>query len=183
MHHLTTAELNAGLGEIRQSPPDAGRLDSIVRRPQSERREELEAGELNETEGLAGDCWRPNGTSADGDPPRIETQLTLMNSRTIAHIAQHRDRWQLAGDQLYLDLDLSTDNLPPGTRLQIGEAVIQITDEPHTGCRKFIERFGRDAMIWVNSDVGRELNLRGIYARVIQPGRIEVGQTVRELQD
>ena len=183
MHHLTTAELDAGLDNIRQSPRDAGRLDSIVRRPQSEHREELEAGDLNETEGLAGDCWRPNGKSADGDPPRIETQLTLMNSRTIAHIARERERWQLAGDQLYLDLDLSTKNLPPGTKLAIGEAVIEITDEPHTGCRKFIERFGRDAMIWVNSDVGRELNLRGIYARVTQPGRIEVGQTVRKLQD
>ncbi|REJ72094.1 MAG: MOSC domain-containing protein [Planctomycetota bacterium] len=183
MQHLNTDELNAGLDQIRQSPQDSGRLDSIVRRPQSERREELQTGELNDAEGLAGDCWNPNGAASSGDPPRVETQLTLMNSRTIALIAQERDRWKLAGDQLYLDLDLSTENLPPGTRLAIGEAVIEITAEPHTGCRKFIERFGRDAMLWVNSDVGRELNLRGIYARVTQPGRIEVGQTVRKLSD
>ena len=108
-------------------------------------------------------------------------QLNLMNARVIALLAQVRERWSLAGDQLYLDLDLSADNLPAGTRLALGSAVILVTAEPHTGCQKFAARFGRDAIQFVNSPLGRQLHLRGVNARVVQPGVIRVGDVVRKL--
>ena len=105
-------------------------------------------------------------------------QLNLMNARVAMLVAQKADRRALAGDQLYIDLDLSDANLPAGTELEIGSAVIKVTDQPHTGCRKFVEHFGIDAMKWVNSPIGRELNLRGINARVVRPGKISVGEIV-----
>ena len=142
-------------------------------RPGEGERDILETGELNLTEGLAGDTWnqRPSKRSADGGP-HPDMQLNIMNSRAIALIAQSPNRWQLAGDQLYVDLDLSEANLPPGTRLAIGSAVIEITDQPHTGCSQFSARFGAGARQLVNSDAGRELRIRGINAKVIRPGTI-----------
>jgi MOSC domain-containing protein YiiM len=95
-------------------------------------------------------------------------------------VAQSRDRWALAGDQLFIDMDLSAGNLPPGTRLALGSAVVEITALPHTGCGKFVSRFGVDAMKFVNSAMGRELHLRGVNARVVQPGTIRVGDVVRK---
>src|SRR5918997_1726577 len=106
-------------------------------------------------------------------------QLNVMNSRVIALVARSRDRWPLAGDQLYLDLDLSKDNLPAGTRLALGAAVIEVTAQPHTGCKKFVERFGVEAMKFVNSEMGKRLCLRGINAKVIEPGVIRIGQTAK----
>jgi hypothetical protein len=180
--HLTMAELEAGLDEIRRAPKDEGVLQLIVRRPQIEEREVLQEGELNPVAGLVGDSWITRGSSrtADGSP-HPDTQLNIMNARVAALVAQHRDRWQLAGDQLYIDMDLSAANLPPGSQLAIGAAVIEVTPPPHTGCRKFVSRFGLEAMKFVNSAVGRELCLRGINARVVQPGVIRVGQVVRKL--
>jgi MOSC domain-containing protein YiiM len=104
-----------------------------------------------------------------------------MNARVIALIAQDEDRWPLAGDQLFVDLDLSKTNLPAGTRLALGSAVIEVTAEPHTGCRKFVDRFGLDAMQFVNSEAGRRLQLRGINAKVVQGGTIRVGDLVRKI--
>jgi MOSC domain-containing protein YiiM len=104
-----------------------------------------------------------------------------MNARVAALVAQDKDCWQLAGDQLYLDMDLSADNLPPGTQLAIGSAIIEVTPPPHTGCNKFVARFGLDAMKFVNSPVGQALHLRGINAKVIQPGTIRVGDTAKKL--
>jgi hypothetical protein len=154
----------------------------IVRRPRIEEREVLEEGELHLAEGLVGDSWKNRGSSrtADGSP-NPEMQLNIMNARVAALVAQDKDRWQLAGDQLYLDMDLSAANLPPGTRLEIGSAVIEVTPPPHTGCKKFVSRFGLEAMKFVNSSVGQELHLRGINARVVQPGMIRVGQVARKL--
>lgn len=180
--HLTMEELEAGLDEIRQSPKDEGVLELIVRRPQIEEREVLEEGELDPVEGLVGDSWklRPSSRTPDGSP-HPQMQVNIMNARVTALLAQDKERWQLAGDQLYIDLDLSDENLPPGTQLSIGSAVLEVTPPPHLGCKKFVSRFGLDAMKFVNSTVGKELHLRGINARVVQGGLIRVGQLARKL--
>ena len=180
--HLTMEELEVGLAKIRNSPKDEGILELIVRRPQIGEREILEKGELDLTHGLVGDNWsrRPSSRTLDG-LPHPDMQLNVMNARAITLLAQQRDRWPLAGDQLFIDLDLSADNLPAGTRLGLGTAVIEVTNQPHTGCKKFLERFGFDALRFVSSPVGKELNLRGINAKVVQPGVIRVGCQVKKV--
>lgn len=180
--HLTTAELEAGLATIQQAPKESGLLELIVRRPQSETREVLAEGTLDLVEGLVGDNWRIRGSSrtADGSA-HPDMQLNIMNSRAIALIAQDKERWQLAGDQLFLDMDISVENLPPGTRLALGTAIIEVTPEPHTGCKKFVARFGLDAMLFVNSPIGKTLRLRGLNAKVVQPGVIRVGDVAKKL--
>ena len=180
--HLTMDELEAGLDLIRQCPTDEGRLELIVRRPQIDARELLEEGQLDLHDGLVGDTWRTRGSSrtADGSS-HSDMQLNIMNARVIALVAQDKARWQLAGDQLFIDMDLSADNLPPGTRLALGSAVIEVTAQPHNGCKKFVARFGLDAMKFVNSPVGKQLHLRGINAKVVQPGTIRVGDTAKKL--
>ncbi|MFL6335939.1 MAG: MOSC domain-containing protein [Pyrinomonadaceae bacterium] len=180
--HLTAAELEAGLAEIRRSPRDAGLLELIVRRPRVDEREVLAEGELDPSDGLVGDSWKERGSSRTPDgSAHPEMQLNIMNARVIALVAQERERWRLAGDQLYLDLDLSGENLPAGTRLALGEALIEVTAQPHTGCKKFVARFGVEAMKFVNSSVGRELHLRGINARVIRGGAIRIGDVARKI--
>jgi hypothetical protein len=180
--HLTMEELEAGLDSIRQSPKDGGRLEMIVRRPQEDGREVLENGEINLQSGLEGDDWRAIISSQITDGPiPTDTQLTLMNSRTIALIAVVKERWPLAGDQLYVDFDLSAENLPPGTQLVIGDATIEVTAIPHTGCSKFISRFGLDAQKFVNSPVGKQLHLRGINTKIIRAGQIRVGDVIRKI--
>lgn len=180
--HLTTQELEAGLAEVRRSPKTAGALAMIVRRPAEGEREVLQVGELDLVQGLVGDTWkvRPSSRTADGTA-HPDMQLNVMNARAIALVAQSQERWPLAGDQLFVDLDLSEANVPAGTRLALGSAVIEVTDQPHTGCQKFVARFGLDAMKFVNSPVGKELHLRGINARVVQPGLIRVGDEVKKI--
>lgn len=180
--HLTRAELEAGLPGILASPATKGRLELIVRRPRVNEREVLDVGELDLIEGLVGDTWRvrpssrmPDGTAHPG------MQINLMNARTIALVAQSKERWALAGDQLFVDLDLTEANLPPWTKLAIGGAIVEVTDQPHTGCGKFVARFGVDAMKFVNSAEGRRLRLRGLNARVVRPGTISTGDAVRKL--
>ena len=149
----------------------------IVRRPRAGEREVLDAAELSVEAGLVGDRW------SLGDAPRRGEQLTLMASRTVALLAQSRDRWPLAGDQLYVDFDLSAAHVPPGTRLAIGAAVIEVSAEPHTGCKKFRERYGLDAVRFVGSPVGKDLQLRGINAYVVTSGAVCVGDVVQALFD
>ena len=180
--HLSAVELEAGLDHIRQSPQHKGTLELIVARPQVNEREVLEEGQLDLDAGLVGDNWKVSSAnySKDGQPD-YESQINMMNARAAALIAQSKDRWPLAGDQLYIDFDLSEANAPPGTRLAIGEAILEITPPPHLGCKKFVQRFGLEAMKFVNSDVGKQLHLRGVNARIIQPGTIRPGDTVKKL--
>lgn len=180
--HMTMDALTAGLDAIRQAPKDGGVLRLIVRRPRSEARDVVPQGELDLVHGLVGDNWLSRGSrhTADGSA-HPDQQLNIMNARVIALLARTEERWPLAGDQLYIDMDLSDDNLPPGTRLALGTAVIEVTAEPHTGCQKFAARFGRDAMKFVNSPVGKQLHLRGINAKVAMPGVIRVGDLMRKI--
>jgi hypothetical protein len=182
VEHLSTAALKAGLGDVRDSPSDGGTVELIVRRPTVDEREVLAAGTLDVQAGLVGDTWPARGSSrtADGSP-HPGMQLTVMNSRAALLVAGDPDRRMLAGDQIYVDLDLSSANLPPGTRLALGSAVIEVTDQPHLGCAKFAARFGTDALRFVNSRVGRELRLRGLNARVIVTGTVRPGDAVRKL--
>lgn len=180
MRHLTTKELEAGLTEIAASPSDDGIVELIVRRPAVDEREVIDDGELDPDEGLVGDSWRARA-GRSRRPPATGTQITLMNARLAALVAGDRSRWALAGDQLYVDLDLSSNNLPPGTRLEVGSAMLEVDAQPHTGCAKFVERFGLDAMKFVNAPTGRAMNLRGIYAKVVSPGRVRRGARIRKV--
>jgi hypothetical protein len=180
--YLTTEQLEAGLDNVRQSPKDVGTLEMIVRRPRVEGREVLEEGELDLEMGLVGDNWMERGSSRTADGvAHPDMQLNVINARLLDLVAQDKARWQLAGDQLVVDFDLSEANIPPGTQLAIGSAVIEVTAQPHTGCQKFVARFGREAMLFVNSPVGKQLHLRGINARVVQPGTIRRGDAVRKV--
>jgi MOSC domain-containing protein YiiM len=183
VQHRTLAELEAGLPGALTSPKDIGTLDLIVRRPALGRRDVLDAGELDLVTGLVGDTWniRASKRTPDGSP-HPDMQITLMNSRVIAAIAGGKTRWGLAGDQLYVDFDIGAENVPPRTRLTIGSAIIEVTDQPHTGCAKFLKRFGVDATKFVNSPRGLALHLRGINARVIAPGRIRTGDRIQKLR-
>jgi hypothetical protein len=182
MTHATLDALEAGVADVRRAPKDAGTVELIVRRPAEEERETLEAAELDPAEGLLGDNWRVRGSRATEDgSAHPDLQLTLMNARVTALIAGTRERWPLAGDQLYVDLDLSEANLPAGTRLEVGSAVVELTAIPHTGCGKFARRFGVEALKFVNSSVGRELHMRGRNARVVRGGTVRTGDAVRKL--
>ncbi|HSO95874.1 MAG TPA: MOSC domain-containing protein [Acidimicrobiia bacterium] len=182
MEHPTPLELTEGLEEVLRSPHDEGPVMLIVRRQGAAARDVLPAATLDVTDGLVGDTWRTRGSrrTPDGlaDP---KMQLTVMNARAAALIAVEDERWKLAGDQLYADLDLSEANLPPGTRLAVGSAMIEVTDAPHLGCAKFQARFGDDALRFVNSEVGRTLRLRGVNTLVVQGGRVALGDEIRKV--
>jgi hypothetical protein len=182
--HRSPEELEAFLPQLLAAPRDAGTLELVVRRPAPGQREVLDEGELDLGVGLVGDTWLERGSSktADGGS-HPEMQLNVMSARMVAFLAGDPARRALAGDQLFLDLDLSHDNLPAGSRLTIGDpavrgAVIEVTEPPHTGCAKFVERFGAEAMRFVNGRVGRPLRLRGLNARVVEPGRVRPGDRV-----
>ena len=164
------------------APKDEGALELIVCRPRVDERETLVQANLDLLEGLVGDSWKTRGSGRTKDgSAHPDMQINIMSSRAISLVAQSKERWPLAGDQLYLDLDLSAKNLPAGTRIALGTAVLEVTPPPHTGCAKFVSRFGLDAMKFVNSELGRELRLRGLNARVIKSGAIRVGDVAKKL--
>jgi hypothetical protein len=179
---LSTEELEAGLDHVRSSPADAGPLAMIVCRPEEGQRKVLQQGVLEVAQGLVGDNWSTRGcrlmADNSADPAR---QLTVMNARAIALMAIAEERWPLAGDQLFLDMDISRDNLPAGTKLAVGSAVIEITAPEHNGCKLFAARFGADAVKFVNSPEGKRLRLRGLNAKVVQAGAIRVGDVAKKV--
>jgi MOSC domain-containing protein YiiM len=180
--HLSLAELNEGLPGILDSPKDRGVLRAIVIRPETDARLALQRCELSPEGGVHGDHWAKGcWMSLPDGRPHPDVQVAITNARTIALIAQDEARWPLAGDNLFADLDLSADNLPPGTRLSVGGALLEITAVPHKGCKKFAERFGVDATRFVNSRDGLRLHLRGIYARIVEPGVVTVGDAIEKL--
>jgi len=179
--YLATDDLHAGLDHIRSSPRDDGRVELMVRRPAENEREVVEEARLDLADGLIGDTWTVRISQRTGVGPDPERQLTLMNARAAALVAGTAEHGGLAGDQVYIDLDLSYDNIPPGTRLQLGTALIEVSPAPHRGCAKFAARFGKDALRFVNSDVGQELNLRGVNAKVVVAGTVRTGDVVHKV--
>jgi MOSC domain-containing protein YiiM len=179
---FSNTELEAGLDAIRQSPALEGKIELIVCRPEREKRKILAEGRMDLKEGLVGDNWYAKNKESGKDPEdQLGRQITLMNARCIALLAGTRDRWPLAGDQLYVDLDLGEENLPPGTRLQAGESILEVTEKPHLGCKKFMTRYGKDALRFVNSPLGVKLHLRGINAKVIREGTVRTGDEIRKM--
>jgi hypothetical protein len=180
-YHRPLAEIESAAARLGQSPTDNGIVEMIVCRPALYERRVISQGVLDPTHGVRGDSWATRSArTADGRPDPLR-QVTVMNSRALTSIAGDRERWQLAGDQLIVDLDLSIDNLPVGTRLQIGEAVAEVTEPPHTGCAKFAGRFGADALGWANGPGGRTQRRRGMYVRVLVSGTVRQGDTIRKL--
>jgi hypothetical protein len=179
----TTADLQASLAHLRAAPADIGTLDLVVRRPDVGVREILEEGVLDETDGLLGDNWLGRATSrAIAEGRHLDAMITVMSARMVGLLGDTDGARALAGDQLYVDLDLSHDNLPAGSRLAIGEdTVLQVSAKPHAGCQKFRKRFGDDAVAFVNSDEGSRMRLRGLNARVVHGGVVRPGDVVRRL--
>ncbi len=181
MEHASANDLEAGLEKVRSSPEDGGVVEMIVRRPAVDEREVVESAELVVGEGVVGDNYVARGDSKRPDgSAHPEAQLNLMNARSVDAVAMgDRSRWPLAGDQMFVDFDLSVSNIPTGTRLAIGSAVIEVSAKPHNGCAKFADRFGMEAARWVNSD--KEVRLRGINAMVVQAGTIKTGDKITKL--
>jgi MOSC domain len=174
--------LEAGLVYILDAPSDVGTVELVVRRPAEGEREVLDEGVLDLEQGLVGDRWRPaaGGQYGAGEEGKL-AQITIMNARVVGLVAGDRDRWALAGDQLYVDLDLRHANLPPGTHLQVGSAILEVSDLPHTGCGKFTARFGSAATRFINAKENRELRLRGMNTRIVAPGTVRPGDNIRKL--
>ena len=183
----TTDQLTDRLDHLRSAPAEMGTLDLVVCRPAHGEREILQEGVLDEADGLVGDNWLARATSrAVAEGRHLKAQVTVMSSRMIRLLAETDGERALAGDQLYVDLDISHTNLPAGSRIALGDpenggAVIEVSDKPHRGCAKFQRHFGEEATGFLNSDVGRELRLRGLNARVVRGGTVRPGDPVRKL--
>ena len=177
--YIELSELEKSLDQIKLSPQDVGKVSLIVARPNSNERQVLTEGTLDEAQGLVGDNWQNHFTVSR--PLRRSNQIAIMNTRAIQAIAPNKDRWPLAGDQLFVDFDLSENNLTAGTKFLVGTAVLEVTVEPHLGCKKFQERFGKDALQFVNQKEYRSLKLRGIYAEIIKTGIVQMGDAIQKI--
>jgi MOSC domain-containing protein YiiM len=170
------------LDSVRAAPPEGGHVELIVLRTGPGQRSVVTQAAIDVDDGVVGDSWRTRGSTSRPDgSAEPDAQVTIMSTRVLAAIEPDRSRWPLAGDQLLVDADLSVQNLPAGTRIAVGEAVLEVSGKPHTGCSQFRERFGSDALRWVNSPVGRELRMRGVNLRVISGGTVRVGDELRRI--
>ena len=184
IRHLSREELEAGLAALVPSPTDGGTIEAIVIRPEHDARQSLESAEISLARGVHGDHWEQGcWMTTEAGLPHPDVQICIMNSRVIQLIAGSRARWPLAGDNLFVDLDVTPENLPPGTRLAVGTAVLEISPVPHNGCAKFAERFGRDSVRVVNSPAGKARHLRGLYARVARDGVISLGDRLTKIDE
>ncbi|WP_228500975.1 hypothetical protein [Nocardioides agariphilus] len=187
--YRTTEDLESGLDHLRSAPTDQGTVHLVVRRPDLGAREILDEGVLDLADGLVGDNWLSRATSrAIADGRHLDAQVNVMSARMVGLLADSEQEQAFAGDQLFLDLDISVANLPAGSRLAFGElgadgssagAVIEVTLKPHNGCAKFTARYGADAMHFVNSETGKAMRLRGFNARVVESGLVRPGDVVR----
>jgi len=172
----------AFLPALDDQPHDIGTLRTVIRRPAVGLREVLDVGQLEVEEGLVGDTWSERGSRrTDDGSAHPDMQLNIMSHALVEFLAGDKDREQLAGDQMFVDLDLSHDNLPAWSELHIGGpegAVVVVTDQPHNGCAKFIARYGKDAMTFVNGLEGKPRRLRGLCARVVRSGPVRPGDEV-----
>ena len=177
--HPTLRELELSLPELERSPVERGVIEMICSRPTASRRQVLTEAELDPEQGMVGDDWvrRFCKRTEDGSPHR-GMQMAIMNSRVAHAVSGDRARWALAGDQLFVDFDLAADRMVPGARLAVGDAVVQVTDMPHTGCAKFAKRFGADALRFLNSPRGRAMNMRGIFVEIVTGGTVRVGDSI-----
>lgn len=175
-------DLDPTYAGLRAAPRDAATVTLLVARPGVDARETVTEAVLDVEQGMVGDDWQARGSwERKGDRANVDAQLTLMSTRVLAAMEPDETRWPLAGDQVYLDLDLSEENLPVGTRLALGSAEVVVTALPHTGCKKFAARFGQDALRWISTHEGRALRMRGMYVRVVRGGTVRVGDVVRKL--
>ncbi len=182
MEYKDRDTLERGFDHVKQSPSAQGRLELIVIRPDVNQREELTQGVLDVEQGLIGDNWAQRGSSQTEDgSAHPEMQINIMNSRLADLVAQQKSDWKMAGDQLYVDLNLNKENLPAGTRLALGEAILEVTAVPHTGCAKFADRFGREALKFISTREGLQWQLRGINTKVIKGGKITVGDRISKI--
>jgi hypothetical protein len=182
LKQLSISELRLGLDEIKSSPKNNGVLQMIVRRPHTETREVITHAQINLINGLEGDNWKSRGSKHTPDgSANPEAQITLMNSRVIDLITNDKKDWQWAGDQLFVDMDLSIENLAPHSRIQVGSVILEISATPHTGCKKFSSRFGVEALEFISTPLGKSLRMRGVNAKVIQAGEIKVGDVLRKI--
>ncbi|MEL6308623.1 MAG: MOSC domain-containing protein [Chloroflexota bacterium] len=180
----TLEALESAFAQADPAPTDSGTVEMIICRPAHGERDELDSTTLDPEKGMIGDNWLTRGSrhTEDGSA-NPEAQITLMNSRIIALLAKDRDDWAPAGDQFFVDFDLSQINMPTGQRFQLGEAILEVSATPHTGCAKFTERYGSAAIRFVNSKEGRSQNRRGINAKIITGGTVKKGDTIHKLED
>ncbi|MBN8583174.1 MAG: MOSC domain-containing protein [Anaerolineae bacterium] len=179
---FTLEHLQTQLNHIQESPKDNGSVLLIIRRPATEEREIITQGRLIPASGLEGDNWRERGsTSMPDGSANPEAEITLMNTRVIQALTQDETRWALAGDQFFVDFDLSEENIPAGTRLAIGSAIVEVSPLPHNGCKKFSARFGVDALKFISMAENKPMRMRGINAKIIQVGDVKQGDLIRKI--
>lgn len=180
--HPSLADLESALDHILASPSDGGNLEMIAARPAVGEREQLEEATLDDQQGLVGDNWKDRSSTRTPDgSANPDAQLTIINSRLVDAVSGSKSRWELAGDQLVVDINLSHDNLPVGSRLQIGSAIVELTAEPHTGCVKFATRFGNAALRFVSGPVAMQQRRRGANAKIVKSGTVRVGDVATKV--